>query len=434
TDDRISRRTLGSSLKWDEVAGVCRAAEIHHNAEELTVWARLLTGDAALPSIADAAARERVRAALSAWLAAWRAETVLKEFDALPDAGLTTRAWDLAATVRRTLGASADAVADALAGSLSLEEGLQRVADVYGDAPEQLARVTEQLAALRTYTAGIVRRESVRAYLSAAELTSLEVIESARRELLLIADDPHSLFDAARTERFELLWQEFQAHYAAHYADVHARAVGDACDHTDLDEFTRGAEWRDFEALAGLPFVAPQLWEEAASLVAEVKNARCDLPIAGLLSKRPRCACAFRLARAGQYLNAAPLLAEITERGRAAYRRTLACFHTHLTRALNLLASDASDAETAGRAYALAHRFVQGQTPAHLTHADARLITRALEKTPLSGPLRVRLPGGILRGLVTRDELAAHWQQWFDELPYDAALVEIMVENNSDAA
>jgi hypothetical protein len=433
-DDRISRRTLGSSIKWEEVAGVSRAAEIHHNAEELTNWARLLTGDVSLASVADAAARESVRAALAAWLASWRAETVLKEFDALPDAGLTTRAWDLASAVRRTFGAAADAVADALAGSLSLEEGLQRVADVYADSPEQLARATEQLAALRTYTTGIVRRESVRAYLSAAELTSLEVVESARRELLLIADDPHNLFDAARTERFELLWQEFQAHYAQHYADIHARAVGDGCDHAGLDEFTRSAQWRDFEALAGLPFVAPHLWEEARSLVAEVKNARCDLPATLLLAKRPRCACAFRLSRAEQYLNAAPLLAEITERGRAAYRRTLARFYTHLAHALNLLAADAPDGESASPAYALAHRFAEQQSPENFTPADVRLITRALEKTPPAEPWRVHLPGGVVRGLVTREELAARWQQWFDELPYDAALIEIMVENNSDAA
>ncbi|HEV2800586.1 MAG TPA: hypothetical protein VGW12_08820 [Pyrinomonadaceae bacterium] len=432
-DGRISRRTLGSSIKWEEVAGVCRAAGIHLSAEQLTNWARLLTGDPTLPSIADAAARESVRTALAAWLAAWRAETVLQEFDALPDAGLTTRAWDLAASVRRTMAASAEAVADALSGSLSLEEGLQRVADVYGDAPEKLARAVEQLAALRTYTTGIVRREAVRAYLCSAELTSLEVIESARRELLLIADDPHTLFDPSRTERFELLWQEFQAHYAEHYVDMHARAVGDACDGRDLDEFTRGAEWRDFEALATLPFVASELWEEAAALVSEVKNARCDLPVARLLAVRPRCACAFRLARAEHYLNAAAVVAEMTERGRAAYRRTLACFKTHLTRALNLLATDAGDAETASRAYALAHRFVQGQAPAHFTQADARLIARALEKTPPAEPLRIALPGGVVRGLVTRDELATRWQQWFDELPHDAALVEIMVENNSDA-
>jgi hypothetical protein len=434
-DDRITRRTLGASIKWDEVSGVCRAAEIHHNAEELTNWARLLTNDSALPSIADAGARESVRAALSAWLAAWHAETVLREFDALPDAGLTTRAWDLAAAVRRTFGAAADAVADALAGNLSLEEGLQRVADIFGDAPEQLAQRAAQLADLRTYTAGIVRRESARAYLSAAELTSLEVIESARRELLLIADDPHSLFDPARTERFELLWQEFQAHYIEHYADVHARSVGASRNHASLDEFTRSPEWRDFEALAALPFVAPQLWREATSLVSEVRNARCDLPVASVLARHPRCACSFSLARSAQFLEAARLLAEITERGRAAYRRTLALFHAHLTHALNLLASDTTDAQLASRAYALAHLFVQRQTPPLLTQADVHLITRAMEKTPPAMPLRVVLPEGVRRGLVTRDELAARWQQWFDELPHDAALVEIMVENNnSDAA
>jgi hypothetical protein len=434
TNDRITRRTLGSSIKWDEVAGVCRAAEIHHNAEELTTWARLLTNDATLASIADAGARESVRGALARWLAAWRAETVLREFDALPDAGLTTRAWDLAAAVRRTFGAAADAVADALAGNLSLEEGLQRVADTFGDAPEQLAQRATQLAALRTYTAGIVRRENARAYLSAAELTSHEVIESARRELLLIADDPHSLFDEARTERFELLWQEFQAHYIEHYTDAHARAVGHARDHTDLDEFTRSAGWRDFEALASLPFVAPQLWEEATSLIAEVRNARCELPVAAMLARHPHCACSFRLSSSAQFLEAATRLAEITERGRAAYRRTLALFHEHLTHALNQLAGDATDAKIAGRAYALAHLFVKHQSPALLTHADARLITRALEKTPASRPLRVGLPEGVRRGLVTRDELAARWQQWFDELPHDAALVEITVGNNSDAA
>jgi hypothetical protein len=273
----------------------------------------------------------------------------------------------------------------------------------------------------------------VRSYLSAAELTSLEVIESARRELLLIADDPHSLFDASRTERFELLWQEFQAHYIEHYTDLHARTVGRARNHTDLDELMRSAEWRDFETLAELPFVAPQLWEEAMTLIAEVKNAQCDLPVAVMLAQHPRCACSFRLSRSTQFLDAATLLAAIMERGRAAYRRTLTLFGAHLPYALNKLASDATDSETARRASALAHLFIQQKTPSLFTHADARLIVRALEQTPPAQPLRVELPEG-LRGLFTRDELAARWQQWCDELPHGAALVEIMVESRSDAA
>ncbi|HKP73310.1 MAG TPA: hypothetical protein VJT82_10265, partial [Pyrinomonadaceae bacterium] len=431
--DRISRRTLGASIKWDEVAGVCRAAEIHHNAEELTGWARLLTGDGALPSIAEATAREAVRAALAAWLSTWRGETVLRDFDQLPDAGLTTRAWNIAASVRRTFGAAADAVEAALAGNLSLEEGLQRVADTFSTSPEQFTESTSQLEALRAYVAGIARRETVRAYLTAAELSGLEEIESARRELLLIAGDPHSLFDAARTERFELLWPEFQARYAMHYSDAHERAVGSVVDHRGLDEFTRGAEWREFETLAGLPFVNSQLWEEATAFVAEVKRAHCTLPVAQLLVSQPRCACAFRLSRSESYANASAHLAELTERGRVAYRRTLTLYHAHLTHALNLLAREQSDAETLRRIYALANYFAQRQNPPHLAHRDALLIARALSRTPPSQPLRVALPGDV-RGLVTRDELAARWQQWFDELPHGAALVEITVESNGDGA
>src|SRR3712207_7717985 len=39
TGDRISRRTLGGSIKWEEIAGICRTAVIHLGAEELTEWA-----------------------------------------------------------------------------------------------------------------------------------------------------------------------------------------------------------------------------------------------------------------------------------------------------------------------------------------------------------------------------------------------------------
>ncbi|MGI9105482.1 MAG: hypothetical protein ACR2G4_04450 [Pyrinomonadaceae bacterium] len=431
--DRISRCTLGSSLSWDEVAGVCRAAEIHHNAEALTNWARLLTNQPALPSIAAANARETVRAALAGWLTAWREETALRDFDAMPDAGLTNRAWNLAAAVRRAFTAAADAVEAALAGNLSLEEGLQRVADTFAAAPEQFAHTTAQLEALRAYTAGIVQRESVRAYLVAAELTGLEEIESARRELLLIADDPHTLFDAEHSARFELLWHEFQAHYISHYVDLHARSVGSAGNHHRLDEFMRGAQWRDFELLAGLPFVDGQLWEEAAALLAEVKHTHCDLPVAEVLATYPRCACSFRLARAGQFVDAATLLAQLTERGRAAHRRTLAFFHAPLARALGALANEETSAEVARRAYALAHLFAQKQTPPLFTHADARLIARALEQTPPAQPLCVALPEGV-RGLLTRDELAVRWQQWFDELPQGTALVEITIESGNDGA
>ena len=422
--DRVSRRTLGRALRWDDIAGVCRAAGIHLGAEELTAWARLLTNRPELAPIGEAAAREEVRAALGAWLDVWHAGTTLEEFELLPDAGLTTRAWGLAANVRRTLGAAADAVRAALAGDVSLEEGLQRVADAFAGQPAQLALAAEQLEALGEYTRGVVRRERVRGYLVSAEPTGVEPLESARRELLLLADDPHTLFDAALRERFELLWREFQAHYAAHYAELHERCAGRRRDTRALDDLICGDEWRDFEALARLPFVNGQIWAEAESLLKEARGARCELPVAEVLAERPRCHCSFRLARAELLLGAAPYLGELARRGRGSYRRTLALFHAHLAQALEEAAREEPLEESAGRAGGLAALFAQNRQPELFTPADVGLIARRLEQTPPPAPPRATLPRD-LSGLLTRDELAARWRQWLDELPDGPALVEV---------
>jgi hypothetical protein len=139
TGGLISRRTLGRAVDWEEIAGVCQAAGVHLNAAELTDWARRLTARADLPPITDAPGRTEVRAALADWLAAWRASTVLEEFERLPDSGLTTRAGKLAACARRTFGEAADALESALGGDAPLEDILQRVADTFSSSAEEHA-------------------------------------------------------------------------------------------------------------------------------------------------------------------------------------------------------------------------------------------------------------------------------------------------------
>ncbi|HVG30693.1 MAG TPA: hypothetical protein VM864_13375, partial [Pyrinomonadaceae bacterium] len=103
----ITRRTLGRAVNWEEIAGVCRATDVHLGAAELTDWAQRLTGRPDLPQIIDPAARDAARLALSGWLEAWRADDPLERFDGLPDSGLTTRAARLAVAVRATYGAAA---------------------------------------------------------------------------------------------------------------------------------------------------------------------------------------------------------------------------------------------------------------------------------------------------------------------------------------
>ncbi len=435
TGDRISRRTLGRAVNWDDVAGISRPASIRHSAEELTEWARRLTGREDLPVVTTDDACEVVRAALDLWLAGWRAGSVLRDFDASPDAGLTMRTWKLAAFVRRTFEAAAEAVESAAGGDLALEEVLQRVADAFASSPEEFARAARQLEDLTAYTAGVVARERARSYLTAAEPTGVEEIESARRELLHIADDPHTLLDADSRDRFDLLWHAFRERYAAHYTGAHEAAVGASSAHREaVEELTRGEEWREFESLAGLPFVSPRPWREAEQLLSLALAARCGLGVARLLDERPRCACRFRLSDAPELEDAAARLASLAARGRVAYRRTLAHYGETIAAALEHLALAEPDAAAGARTRSLAHCFAQGQTPPHLSAIDASIIARALASGPSPTPcLRLRLPPD-LRGLVTRDELQERVAEWLEELPRVPALVELISEGEPNAA
>lgn len=431
--DRIGRRTLDLKLRWEDIAGVARAATLLHGAEELTAWARLLTDNPQLQSIADPAARSQVRASLSAWLTAWRDERLLENFDALPDEGLTTRAWNLAAAARKSFGGAAEAVEAALADAISLEEGLQRVADAFGDSTEQFSRSREQRAALESFVAELAGREQARAYLSSACPTSIDEIESARRELLAIAEDAHNLFDPDSIKRFDLLWREFHARYIEHYAALHDETVGPASDRRAIDALLRGPEWRDFEMLSRLSIVNRKYWDEAARLRRRAESIHCELPVKQILLKRPACECSFRLARAASLAGLAQALEESLSRGRDAHHRTLALWSKHLAHALEALAHEdaVTTAATALRARELAATLLtEDSAHASLSLSDVQLIEQALRKTNVP-PWRVSLPGDGY-GLVTREELRARLQQWLDDLPDYPALVEVTSESRSD--
>jgi hypothetical protein len=430
TGGLISRRTLGRATDWDEIAGVCRASGVQLGAAELTDWARRLTGRDDLPQIDNAEGPSRVRDALSQWLSAWRAGTLLADFEQLPDSGLTTRSAKLASHVRRTFGAAADALDSALSSDTPLEDALQRVADAFSSSTEEHARAYQQQELLTAYVSGVTRREGVRDYLVLAEPTGVEEIECARRELLGICEDPHTLFDEAARERFALLWEAFRARYTVHYAEAHEHAVGASDDDSDaLELLTRSAFWREFDSLSALPFVDARLWREASRLAARARDSRCTLPVASLLDAHPRCACRFRLADIDDHAESVARLVELTERGRTLYRRSLSHFHSHLASVLEVVASEETREEVGARARTLANSFARGENPPHLSSADVSLILRALERSPAPPPL-VRVAPPTVAGLVARDELASRVRQWLEELPPAPALVEIGSESN----
>jgi hypothetical protein len=424
--DRISRRTLDLKLRWDEIAGVARVATLLHSAEELTAWARLLTGQMHLASIAEPEAREAVRAALSEWVETWRANQLLEKYEALPDEGLTTRTWGLAQAVRRSFNSAAESIEELLADTISLEEGLQRVADAFGDSLEQFKRHQDQLAKLTCFTSGLARRIEARAYLSLAEPTALNEIESARRELLAIADDPHSLFEQESNRRFDLLWREFHQRYREHYDSAHDEAMNSSARREAIESLLRRDDYREFEALSQLSIVNKSYWEEATRLLQRSRAAHCALPVRQLLITQPFCSCSFRLAHASALKRLPQALEEVLRRGLAAHRNTLSFWNKPLAHALTALSASEAAAENDERVSALASALARGEAPSPLSPFEIQLIEQALQQTAVP-PLSVRLPATGY-GLMTRDELAARLKQWLDDLPSYPSLVDVNSE------
>jgi hypothetical protein len=400
--------------------------------ESLSEWARMLTGSESLPPFNDPRGRVEVCAALAEWLEGWRALDINKRFNALPASGLTTTMWGIDAEVSRSFGRAARAVEAALAGRVSLEDELERVALSFGDSAERFAHASRRLEDLTALVEGFARRASERAYLATAEPTGVPEIETARRELLTIAEDANSLLDAARRERFERLWQEFHVRYVEHYAAVHDKTMSSREDREALRRLKRCERWREFEALSRLPVVSAHVWRQAEELLRVAGGVRCDLPVRQLLETQSSCACPFRLARAAEFELLPLELEELMERGLAVYRRTLLMLGGHLAIALDALARRESDADVSRRARSLSTAFAQGVAPERFSRLDVRLIERALQRTTAPPPVRVAAPGGG-DGLLTRDELRARFQQWLDELPERPVLIEIIARQEINA-
>lgn len=424
----------GQSAPTASIKDAILAVHAHPRAESLSEWARLLTGRPMLPLVGDPQGRGELCAALAEWLEGWCALDITQKFSSLPASNLTTTMWSANAEVSRGFGRAAAAVESALNGRLTLEDGLERAALAFGDSAERFAHVSRRLEDLSALVEGSARRATERAYLATAEPTGVPEIETARRELLVIAEDPNSLLDAERRARFERLWREFHARYVEHYASIHDKTMGGgSADLEALRRLRRGERWREFEALSRLPVVSAHVWRQAEELLRRADGARCDLPVRQLLETHSSCACSFRLARAAEFESLPLELEELMEHGLSVYRRTLLLLGGHLAIALDALARREEDADAARRARALSTAFAQGTTPERFSRHDVRLVERALQRTAAPPPVRVAAPVGEV-GLLTREELRARFRQWLDELPERPVLIEVVNRQEINAA
>ena len=392
---------------------------------ESVEWVRRLTGGMSLGAAVELSGREEVRAALALWLNHWRGRGLFQKFESLPDCCLTTRVWKTAAEVRKSFGRAASAVEAMFAGKLSLEETLESVSAAFKSSAETFARRAQTLEDLDAFVAVWPERERVRSYVAAAEPTGLDEIETARRELFALAEDPNNFLDGERRERFERLWQEFHTRYREHYASVHDKTVGAESVRDALRLLKRSARWREFESLARLPVVSSQVWRQAKDVLRLVEGGWCELDARRLLEAQPACACRFRLSRSAEVEELPRELESLMERGLAVYRRTLLLLGANLAISLDALARRADDEDEARRARALSSAFAQARLPERLARQEVRLVERALLRMPTPPPVKVVAPNGEA-GLLTREELRERFVQWIDELPERPVLIEVV--------
>lgn len=451
--ERLTRRALGTTLKWMDVAGVVRASGITTSVEELTAWGRLLasaegyhtlSGATATQAafdeaksgntIAEPATREMLRQTLTNWFATWTGDQTLERCEALPDAWLTIKSATLMQAVRRNFGVAAAGIETMLSGDIELEEGLQRIADAFASSPAIFAEAARQLLELKGFADSFERGETRRRYLLGIEPIPEAELDGARLHLLALTNDDgnHKIENSA----FDQLWNDFLARYADLYVARHTAHFNADEDQRLLDHILRGESWRETESLAEFPALGDKRLRRLRHSLRRRTQSRCLFTASEVRSQMqtaPLCICGFRLRQSDNSLDLARELeaAVLVELDNA--RRTLTRLAPHLTESLTAYVAIERDDARAETARRLAARFATGHAPVNLTSAEIAVMRDAIEaheRHASPPPLRINLPVSR-HELLTPAELDARVRQWLDELPHEAHIVEVSDEQET---
>ncbi len=321
--DRINRRSLDLKIIWDDIAGVAKPSGVVYSNKRLTEWARILTGRDIPPSFETAEGQKNGKAVLENWLTGWKQSEILARFDNLPDEVLNTKIWRLAIHAEKTFGAVAESIEMTTGDSISLEDGLHRVADAFSNSEREFAARSKDLVVLEDFIGGSQMREKVRAYLSVCESTDDEKLEFFREKLFRIIDENTARPSDTLNRETENLWQTFHDRFVEHFADRHDMAVKSNNLQEKFDEILRGDEWWEFENFSTLPVFPQKYWKAAQEIRRRFAELDCQFDVREMLKTHPFCACSFSLAKIREREELPERLIEVVNRGREGFREAL---------------------------------------------------------------------------------------------------------------
>lgn len=421
--DRINRRSLDLKIIWDDIEGIARPAGLVYSSERLTEWARTLCGTKDFRSIENADDREAIRAGLEIWLAEWRSARLLERFDELPDEILNTKIWRLASYTEKTFGTVAETIAVVLDNTVSLDEGLHRIADSFSDSEDQFLASIQNSNVLKDFINGTERREEIKTYLAVCEITQDEKIEQFRARLMQVVEENYQNPSESLNNEMGSLWRSFQTAFSDYFAVSHDTIMKSHYLQEKFEEILASDDWWAFENLSLIPVFEQVHWREANALCRRFRQLDCKFQVREMLKTHPFCACSFNLSQIGDWEEMPQRLTQTVEQGLASYRRSMMLLKQTLIPMLEKFADSVKDPQFSGVATNLGKALQDGKGPLKFSNIELavfRQVFAMLDTVPL---VDVSMPkSGEYMG---RDDLRQKVNRWVEELPGTPVLVKI---------
>lgn len=421
--DRINRRSLDLKIIWDDIEGIAMPAIAAYSTERLVLWATILTGNGDVRAIESDEGSAIVRDGLRSWLDNWKKNRLLERFNELPDEILTTKIWRLSVMIEKTFGSVATTVASILDGSITIEEGLQRVADAFSDSPDEFDLRANDLTVLDDFIGGTRIKEEVRGFLSVSEVTEDEKIEDLRDKLLQMLSENAGNPSQLANREIENTWNAFHAKFADYFAVKHDLVMKSHHLQEQFDEILRSDEWWEFENLAKLP-VAPRFFiDQAREICRSLRELDCQFNVREMIKTHPFCACSFSLGRIAEWERLPAKLNATVEKGRRSFRGILMTLRDPVMKMLDGQMSAKLDERHRKAASDLIALLKTGGEIRLLTADELIVLQRAFESLPTAVVLRAAFPK--VGDVVSRADLRQITDDWLEMLPDDPVMITI---------
>jgi hypothetical protein len=276
------------------------------------------------------------------------------------------------------LGATAENIKAALDGSISFDECLNRIADIFSDSEEQFNRTQSEFVVVDSFIKGVPARAEILSYLSGCEITEVEEIEELRDQLYHLVDVSYRNPSDASNREMGYLWIKFQRDFADHFAARHDAVMRSHALQASYGEILRSDAWWECENLARIRLFDPRIAAEVDDVRRIFRELDCDFPVRDALQTRPFCRCSFGLANQKDLESLPDRLNASIQRALRLYREALFNQQKIVTPLLEEIENESVDKDASAAATFLIDALRKGEELPRFSLVQLQTLQRAL--------------------------------------------------------